>query len=79
MIGSQVLCSFFVSDDNIEFLEQKDPPHQSWLSGLAFLFSEENYMQTWSVYTMLMDNRDIGSEITQKRTLRQVAGVRELA
>ncbi|GJY49582.1 hypothetical protein Tco_0439538 [Tanacetum coccineum] len=22
----------FVSDDNIEFLEQKDPPHQSWLS-----------------------------------------------
>ncbi|GJR43065.1 hypothetical protein Tco_1311168 [Tanacetum coccineum] len=32
MIGGQILCSFFVSDDNIEFLEQKDPPHQSWLS-----------------------------------------------
>ncbi|GJW60428.1 hypothetical protein Tco_0109763 [Tanacetum coccineum] len=28
MIGGQILCSFFVSDDNIEFLEQKDPPHQ---------------------------------------------------
>ncbi|GJV45568.1 hypothetical protein Tco_1430104 [Tanacetum coccineum] len=32
MIGGQIFCSFFVSDDNIEFLEQKDPPHQSWLS-----------------------------------------------
>ncbi|GJR01803.1 hypothetical protein Tco_0524787 [Tanacetum coccineum] len=31
MIGGQILCSFLVSDDNIEFLEQKDPPHQSWL------------------------------------------------
>ncbi|GKB91820.1 hypothetical protein Tco_0964092 [Tanacetum coccineum] len=29
MIGGHILCSFFVSDDNIEFLEQKDPPHQS--------------------------------------------------
>ncbi|GJU82038.1 hypothetical protein Tco_1284403 [Tanacetum coccineum] len=38
MIGGQIFCSFFVSDDNIEFLEQKDPPHQSWLS---ILFSEE--------------------------------------
>ncbi|GKC57630.1 hypothetical protein Tco_1085228 [Tanacetum coccineum] len=38
MIGGQILCSFFVSDDNIEFLEQKDPPHQSWLS---ILLSEE--------------------------------------
>ncbi|GJS73752.1 hypothetical protein Tco_0706593 [Tanacetum coccineum] len=38
MIGSQILCSFFVSNDNIEFLEQKDPPHQSWLS---ILFNEE--------------------------------------
>ncbi|GJT03044.1 hypothetical protein Tco_0824213 [Tanacetum coccineum] len=38
MIGGQIFCSFFVSDDNIEFLEQKDPPHQSWLS---ILFSKE--------------------------------------
>ncbi|GJS89642.1 hypothetical protein Tco_0772278 [Tanacetum coccineum] len=38
MIGGQILCSFFVSDDNIEFLKQKDPPHQSWLS---ILFSEQ--------------------------------------
>ncbi|GJU24993.1 hypothetical protein Tco_1163614 [Tanacetum coccineum] len=29
---------FFVSADNIEFLEQKDPPHQSWLS---ILFGKE--------------------------------------
>ncbi|GJW20163.1 hypothetical protein Tco_0030785 [Tanacetum coccineum] len=38
MIGGQILCSFFVSDDNIKFLEQKDPPHQTWLN---ILFSEE--------------------------------------
>ncbi|GJV96409.1 putative reverse transcriptase domain-containing protein [Tanacetum coccineum] len=39
LIGGQLLWPpFFVSDDNIEFLEQKDPPHQSWLS---ILFSEE--------------------------------------
>ncbi|GJS58634.1 hypothetical protein Tco_0653418 [Tanacetum coccineum] len=30
--GGQILCSFFVSDDNIEFLEQKDPPLQSRLA-----------------------------------------------
>ncbi|GKC74094.1 hypothetical protein Tco_1119977, partial [Tanacetum coccineum] len=27
MIGGEIFCSFFVSDLNIEFLEQKDPPH----------------------------------------------------
>ncbi|GJW35889.1 hypothetical protein Tco_0058809 [Tanacetum coccineum] len=41
MIGGQIFCSFFVSDDNIEFLEQKDPPHQSWLS--IFLSEEILY------------------------------------
>ncbi|GJR01115.1 hypothetical protein Tco_0524099 [Tanacetum coccineum] len=41
MIGGQILCSFFVSDDNIKFLEQKDPPHQSWLS--IFLIAREKY------------------------------------
>ncbi|GKB66169.1 hypothetical protein Tco_0927581 [Tanacetum coccineum] len=41
MIGGQILCSFFVSDDNIKFLEQKDPPHQSWLS--IFLSEEILY------------------------------------
>ncbi|GJU24644.1 hypothetical protein Tco_1163265 [Tanacetum coccineum] len=48
MIGCQILCSFFVSDDNIEFLEQKDPPHQSRLS---ILFSEEIlYSRVVSIY-----------------------------
>ncbi|GKG07231.1 hypothetical protein Tco_0330200 [Tanacetum coccineum] len=27
MVGGKIFSSFFVSDLNIEFLEQKDPPH----------------------------------------------------
>ncbi|GKC60409.1 hypothetical protein Tco_1088007 [Tanacetum coccineum] len=29
MVGGKIFCSFFVSDLNIKFLEQKDPPHNS--------------------------------------------------
>ncbi|GKG27591.1 hypothetical protein Tco_0405918, partial [Tanacetum coccineum] len=60
MIGGQIRCSFFVSDDNIEFLEQKDPPHQSCLS---ILFSEE------ILYSRMVGIHYAGT--SQKRTLRQ--------
>ncbi|GJU80767.1 hypothetical protein Tco_1283132 [Tanacetum coccineum] len=54
MISGQILCSLFVSDDNIEFLEQKDPPHQSWLS---ILFSEEIlYSKMVSIHYALGQN-----------------------
>ncbi|GJV55246.1 hypothetical protein Tco_1456251 [Tanacetum coccineum] len=50
-IGGQSLCSFFVSNDNIEFLEKKDPPHESWLS---ILFSEEILYSRMCVWLELL-------------------------
>ncbi|GJV36223.1 hypothetical protein Tco_1408700 [Tanacetum coccineum] len=55
MIGGQILCSFFVSDDNIEFLEQNDPPHQSWLS--IFLSEDILYSRMVGIYYALRQNK----------------------
>ncbi|GKF90636.1 hypothetical protein Tco_0274337, partial [Tanacetum coccineum] len=32
MVGGEVLGSFFITDDDIKFLKEENPPEQSWLS-----------------------------------------------
>ncbi|GKD24289.1 hypothetical protein Tco_1230503 [Tanacetum coccineum] len=55
MIDGQILCSFFISDDNIEFLEQMDLPHQSWLS--IFLSEEILYSRMVGIHYALRQNK----------------------
>ncbi|GJT96572.1 hypothetical protein Tco_1092090 [Tanacetum coccineum] len=53
--GQIPLPSFFVSDDNIKFLEQKDPPHQSWLS--IFLSEEILYSRMVGIHYAFRQNK----------------------
>ncbi|GKB72416.1 hypothetical protein Tco_0933828 [Tanacetum coccineum] len=32
VVGGEIFCSFFITDNYIKFLEQQNPPEQSWLS-----------------------------------------------
>ncbi|GJR01555.1 hypothetical protein Tco_0506363 [Tanacetum coccineum] len=32
VVGGEIFCSFFITDNDIKFLEQQNPPEQSWLS-----------------------------------------------
>ncbi|GJV70876.1 hypothetical protein Tco_1490871 [Tanacetum coccineum] len=32
VVCGKIFCSFFITDNDIKFLEQQNPPEQSWLS-----------------------------------------------
>ncbi|GJX27517.1 hypothetical protein Tco_0233813 [Tanacetum coccineum] len=71
VVCGEIFCSFFITDNDIKFLEQQNPPEQSWLSIL--LSKQVPCVSEWSVIHYVLDKTRYGRNFSLMHTLGKTA------